>query len=262
MKKIIVFMMFVLILPACRDKTKNIVGQDVIYKHNGSNMHGYLAFDQSKDHKRPAVLVIHEWTGLGEYIRKRTRMLAELGYVAFAMDMYGEGKIAQDHREAKKLMDKYTGDPELMLSRIRRALDILKKNSVTDPEKTAVIGYCFGGRAALKLAFSGEPVKGIVSFHGMLILPQKNEAKQIRSKLLIHHGAEDSFIPAETVKKFQDVLEKEKVDFEFISHEGAVHGFSRWSAGDDPSKGVAYNKKADKNSWASMKTFFDRIFDP
>ena len=261
MKKTIVLMVSILVFFGCRDKAKNIATQDVTYKHNASNMQGYLAFDQSKSHRRPAVLVIHEWTGLGEYIRKRTRMLAELGYVAFAMDMYGEGKTAQDHKEARKLMGKYVGDPELMLSRIRKALEVLKKNPMTDPDKIAVIGYCFGGGAALKLAFSGEPVRGIVSFHGMLTPPQKNEAQKIRSRLLIHHGAEDSFIPVETVKQFQDVLKEKKVDFEFVSHEGAVHGFTRWSAGNDPSKGIAYNKKADENSWDSMKAFLKKIFN-
>ena len=245
----------------CKDKARDIVTRSIDYEHEGKKMRGYLAFDQTIDSKRPAVLVIHERTGLGEYTQKRTRMVAELGYIAFAMDMYGEGKIAKDHEEAKALMDKYVNQPELMLSRIRRALEILKNNPMADPEKIAVIGYCFGGGAALALALSGEPVKGVVSFHGMLPTPPtKDEARKIKTKLLIHHGVDDDLISKEVVEKFQEVLKTEEVDLEFISHEGAMHGFTQWNAGDDTSTGIAYNKKADESSWESMKIFLESIF--
>ena len=256
----LILIVFLLGSFGCKDKAKNVVARNVNYDHEGKTMRGYLAFDQTVSSRRPAVLLIHEWTGLGEYVQKRARMIAELGYNAFAMDMYGEGRVAKDHEEAKRLMDKYVNDPELMLSRIRKALEIIKENPMTDTEKIAVIGYCFGGGAALALAFSGEPIKGVVSFHGMLAPPAKDEAKKVRSKLLIHHGADDRFIPQETVEKFQEILKIEKVDFEFVSHEGAVHGFTRWSAGNDTSTGIAYNKKADESSWASMKIFLESIF--
>ncbi len=246
-------------LPSGKDHPK-IITKNTYYSHAGKPLQGYLAHPKKWDKKKPGILLIHEWTGLGDYVKKRSNMLARLGYVAFAMDMYGKGIRAKDHKEAAALMGKYLKKPGLMLGRMKTSLDILKSNPMVDTNNIAVIGYCFGGKAALMLAYSGEDIKGIVSFHGSLEPPNNKEANRIKTKLLIHHGAEDKFIPAKKVEQFREALKKANVDLTFVSHKGAVHGFTRWSAGNDKSTGIAYNKEADESSWKSMQQFFKTIF--
>ncbi len=247
------------ILTGCQ-KNKNIEAKAVTYTQDGQEFEGYIARDRSTDEKRPGILVIHEWTGLGDYVKSRTRQLAGLGYVAFAMDMYGKGVRAESHEEAAKLSGRYGNDRGLMRSRMDRALEILKDNEYVNQDRIAVIGYCFGGMSAIELALSGADIDGVVAFHAMLQSPNLDDADKIKAKLLIHHGADDKFIPDEQVEKFKTALDKAGVGYEFVSHEGAVHAFTRPSATGEDDPNIKYNKEADEKSWASMKKFLREIF--
>jgi dienelactone hydrolase len=234
--------------------------QVVEYKHGEAVLEGYLAYDDSLEGKRPGVLVVHEWKGLNSYAKGRAEKLAQLGYVAFAADMYGKGIRAKDHEEAGKLSGIYRNDRQLMRGRIRAALDLLRANPRVDTKRIAAIGYCFGGTTVLELARSGADIAGVVSFHGGLSTPAAEDAKNIKCKVLVCHGANDPFIPAEEIRAFQDEMRAGGADWQMISYGGAVHSFTVPEAGTDPSAGMAYNESADRRSWEAMKQFFAEIF--
>lgn len=236
-----------------------VVGKTVEYKHGDTVLEGYVAYDDAATGKRPGVLVVHEWKGLNEYAQRRARMLAELGYVAFAADMYGKGVRAKDHEEAAKLSGIYRNDRNLMRGRIGAALDWIRAQSNVDFSKIAAVGYCFGGSTVLELARSGADILGVASFHGGLKAPTPAAPGAVKAKLLVLHGADDSFIPAEEVDAFKKEMEAAGVDYKFIAYPGAVHSFTVEEAGDDPSKGMAYNAEADQKSWAELKRFLAQL---
>lgn len=236
-----------------------IVWETMEYKHEGVPLEGYLAYDDASGSARPGVLVIHEWKGLGEYAKRRARALAELGYVAFAADMYGKGVRPESHEEAAKQAGIYKQDRGLMRARAAAALQVLRVHPFTDPSKLGAIGYCFGGTAVLELARSGADLKGVVSFHGALATPDPADAKNIKAKILVCHGAADTYVGPE-VEGFKKEMKDAGVELRFESYEGAVHSFTVKEAGDDPSTGMAYNEAADKGSWESMKVFFKEVF--
>jgi dienelactone hydrolase len=223
-------------------------------------LEGYLAYDDSFSGKRPGVLVVHEWKGLGEYEKKRARMLAELGYVAFAGDIYGKGVRAVTTQEAAHLSGKYKSERPLLRARVKAALEVLKTLPLTDPARTAAIGYCFGGTTVLELARSGAAVRGVVSFHGGLATPAPDDARNIKARVLVLHGADDPYVRPDEVAAFQKEMKIGGVDWQMVYYGGAVHSFTKKASGDDPSRGVAYNEKADKRSWEAMKKFFGEIF--
>jgi dienelactone hydrolase len=236
--------------------------ETVDYKDGDTVLEGYLAYDDSTAKgRRPAVLVVHQWTGLGDYEKKRAEMLAKLGYVVFAADIYGKGVRAKDTTEAGALAGKYrNGDRTLLRERANAALAVLEKNERTDTKRVAAIGYCFGGTTVLELARSGADIAGVVSFHGGLDSPKPADGKNIKCKVLVCHGADDPFNPAENVAALENELRAAKVDWQMVKYGGAVHSFTDWGAGSDNSTGAAYNEKADKRSWEDMKLFFAEIF--
>ncbi|MDD5772692.1 MAG: dienelactone hydrolase family protein [bacterium] len=229
------------------------------YKHGDTVLEGYLAYDDSIKGKRPGILVVHEWWGLNKYIRGRAEQLAKLGYIAFAIDMYGKGVIAKDANEAGAFAGIYRSDRKLMQARANAGLEVLKMNKLTDTDKVAAIGYCFGGTTVLELARSGALLSGVVSFHGGLDTPSY-EAKNIKAKVLVLHGGDDPNVKPEHMASFQEEMRKSGVDWQVYIYGGAVHSFTNPDSGNDPSKGVAYNEKADKRSWEAMKLFFAEIF--
>jgi dienelactone hydrolase len=190
----------------------------------------------------------------------RVEKLAEAGYVALAIDMYGQGIRPKTPEECGKQAGIYRGDRALMRARARAGLDELLKNPLVDPSRVAAIGYCFGGGVALELARSGAPLAGVVSFHGNLDTPNPDDARQIKGKILVCHGADDPFVTAEQVTAFEKEMRDAKVDWQLIKYGNAVHSFTRPDSGDDPSKGAAYNAAADRRSWAAMLAFFGEIF--
>lgn len=232
----------------------------VQYRHGETLLEGYLAYDDAVQGPRPGVLVVHEWMGLGDYAMKRAEQLAGMGYVAFALDMYGKGVRAKTPEEAAKLSGIYKGDRPLMRARAQAGLDELRKQPLVDPARIAAIGYCFGGTTVLELARSGADVAGVVSFHGGLGTPQPADAKNIKGKVLVLHGADDPHVPPAEVAAFQDEMRKAAVDWQMIYYGGAVHSFTNPGSGTDASTGVAYNEKADKRSWEAMKVFFKELF--
>jgi dienelactone hydrolase len=230
------------------------------YKHGDTPLEGYLAYDDAFAGKRPGVLVVHEWWGHNAYARKRAEQLASLGYVAFALDMYGKGVQAKDATEAAEKAGVFKRDRSLMRARAMAGLDVLRRLPRVDSDNLAAIGYCFGGTTALELARAGADLKGVVSFHGGLDTPDPADAKKIRGKILVLTGADDPYVPKEQVDAFEDEMKRAKVDYRVVSYPGAVHAFTNPAGGDDPKKGAAYNKEADEKSWEEMKTFFGKIF--
>ena len=232
----------------------------VEYREGNTILEGYLAFDDEIKGPRPAVMVVHAWKGLGEQEKRRARELAELGYVAFAADIYGKGIRPKNNQEAAAQATIYRSNRQLMRDRANAGLRVLKRNRMVTFNQTAAIGYCFGGGVVLELARSGARVDGVVSFHGNLDTPDPEDAKNIRGKVLVLHGARDPLVPIEQVKGFITEMEMAKVDYQLVMYGDAVHSFSDPSAGNDPSTGVAYNARADRRSWQDMKTFFAEIF--
>jgi dienelactone hydrolase len=230
------------------------------YKHGDVVLAGYLAYDDSLPGKRPGVLVVHDWTGHNAYARKRAEQLAQLGYVAFALDMYGKGVQAKDPRDAAAKASVFKDNRTLMRSRATAGLEVLRQNPHVDEKRIAAIGYCFGGTTALELARSGADLVGVVCFHGGLGTPTPADAKNIKCKVLVLHGADDPFVPAKEVAAFEHEMKSAGVDFRIVKYPGAVHSFTNSAAGSDSSRGTAYNAKADQESWEAMRGFFDAVF--
>jgi dienelactone hydrolase len=233
--------------------------ETVEYRHGDTVLEGYLAWNDAKRGKRPAVMIVHEWTGVGPYVRQRAHQLAELGYVAFAADIYGKGIRPQGPKEAAAEATKYRSNRSLQRARVRAGLDWLKADKRVDAGRVAAIGYCFGGGTVLELARSGAELRGVVSFHGNLDTPYPADAKNIKAKVLALHGGDDPFVPKEQVLAFQQEMRAGGVDWQLVVYGGAVHSFTNPASGNDPKKGAAYDVAADRRSWAAMRAFLDEV---
>jgi dienelactone hydrolase len=260
MKVLPYFLMFASLTIGQNSAKAAIKTQTVEYKDGNTVLEGYLAYDETIKGKMPAVLIVHEWTGIGPYVKKRCEQIAGLGYAAFAIDIYGKGVRPADAGEAAKQAAIYRNDRQLMRMRANAGLTEVKKFSFVDANRIAAIGYCFGGGVVLEMARSGADLKGVVSFHGNLDTPHPEDAKNIKAKVLVFHGAADPHVPWEQVTAFRDEVRKTNVDWQMVIYGNAVHGFTNPEHGSDPSKGAAYNKEADMRSWEAMKAFFEEIF--
>jgi dienelactone hydrolase len=247
-------LMFVSILQAAV-KTKTIK-----YSHEGTNFQGFLAWDDEAKGKRPGILLVHEFWGLNDYAKKRAEQLAGLGYVVFAADMYGEGKVAEHPEDATKMAGEVRKNVKMWQGRAQAALKVLKDQDNVDPKKTSAIGYCFGGSTVLELAYSGADVAAFVTFHGAIPDTDADQAKAIKGKVLICHGAMDKFIPEEKLQNLRKLLDDAKVDYQMNYYGGAVHSFTVPTADKLGNPGAAYNENADKRSWAEMLRLFDEVF--
>jgi len=237
-----------------------LAGQNLGYQDGQVPLAGYLARPKAVKGLVPGVLVIHQWMGLTGHERMESDRLAALGYVALAADIYGEGVRPKDVKEAAAQATIYKGDRALYRRRIRAGLNTLLAQAGVDPNRIAVIGFCFGGTGALEAARAGMPVKGVVSFHGGLDFPPDPAGLTIAAKVLVCHGADDPNVPPKDVAAFHDEMRQTKADYTFIAYGGAVHAFTQKEAGNDNSKGAAYNEAAATRSWAHMKDFFAEIF--
>jgi dienelactone hydrolase len=232
--------------------------ETVTYKHGDTVLEGYLAFDDTKTNKRPGILVVHEWLGLGDHAKQRAEMLAELGYVAFAADMYGKGVRASSPADGPKLSTPFKDDRKLMRARATAGLDVLRKHPMVDTSKLGAIGFCFGGTTVLELARGGTDLRGVVGFHAGLSTPMPAQAGQVKAKVLVCHGADDPFVPPPEVLGFVEEMRKAGADWELNAYGNAVHSFTNHAAND---KGkAAYNADADRRSWLAMKDFFTEAF--
>lgn len=236
-----------------------VVEKVVEYQAGDVQGEGFHAYDDAVKGQRPAVLIVHQWTGLTDYEKMRARMLAELGYNVFALDIYGKGVRPQPPAAGQEA-GKYKGDRALYRQRLQAGLAVLVKDERTDAARVAVIGYCFGGTGALELARSGAKVVGAVSFHGGLESPTPEDAKNIQGEVLVLHGDIDPFVPDAEVAAFEKAMQTAKVSYHLVRYPGAVHAFTQKMAGNDPAKGAAYDAKADAASWEEMRRFFDRVF--
>ncbi|HMK34709.1 MAG TPA: dienelactone hydrolase family protein [Desulfomonilaceae bacterium] len=234
--------------------------QSIDYQQNGTPLEGFVAYKEGLKGKVPGILVVPDWMGLGDHYKSIAAKLAELGYVAFVADIYGKGVKPANSQEAGALAKKYKDDRKLMRDRVKAGLDRLRKFDNVDPNRVAAMGYCFGGTVVLELARSGADILGVVSFHGGLATPTPQDAKNIKAHVLALHGADDPFVPPEEVAAFQQEMRNGHVDWQMVIYGNAVHAFTTPAAGNDKSKGAAYDEKADKRSWEAMKAFFKELF--
>ena len=233
-----------------------VVTKVVDYEFDGVKLKGFLAHDDAVKEKRPGVLVVHEWWGLNDYAKDRCKKLAELGYVAFAVDMYGDGKTVDHPDDAKKMADLTRKNLDVWRGRAAAGLKQLKAQPNVDADKIAAIGYCFGGSTCLQLAYSGADLKAVATFHAALPKPTEAEAKAIKPKILVCHGADDFFIPAEAIKAFREALDAAKAKYEFVAYKDAVHSFTVPEADKKNIKGMKYDKAADEDSWKRTLALF------
>jgi dienelactone hydrolase len=237
-----------------------IVSRTVEYRQGDTVLEGLLAYDTAGPARRPGVLVVHDWTGIGPYTKRRVEQLARMGYVVFAADIYGKGVRPGNPKDAGSTAGIYFKDRALMRARILAGFQELEKQPNVDKGKIAAIGYCFGGATVLELARSGAPVAGVVSFHGILSTPTPADARNVKAKVLVLHGADDPYVPAEQLQGFEDEMKAAHVDWQLHVYSDAVHAFTIPEAGNDKSKGAAYNASADRRSWKAMEDFFAEIF--
>ncbi|MES2707788.1 MAG: dienelactone hydrolase family protein [Verrucomicrobiota bacterium] len=251
-----------LLAPATIRAAGDVETKTVAYTQGGTALEGFLATPKNLSGKAPAVLVIHDWMGVADYAKSRTKQLAELGYVAFAADIYGKTVRPDNPKDASGQAGVYKNDRALFRQRLLAGLEELKKQPNVDPTRIAAIGYCFGGTGVLELARAGADVKGVVSFHGGLDSPTPADGKNIKAKVLVLHGADDPFVKPEGIAGMIAEFNAAKVDWQMTSYSGAVHSFTHPGAGDDNSKGAAYNASADKRSWQAMRSFLDEVLGP
>jgi dienelactone hydrolase len=246
-----------------KDSTTVAIKEDsVTYTLDGKTFKGYVVFDSNKQDKRPGVLVVHEWWGLNEYPRKRAKQLAELGYIAMAVDMYGDGKTADDPQTAQELATPFYKDPQLAKTRLDAALNKLKEYKQVDTANIAAIGYCYGGFVVLNAAKLGADLKGVVSFHGNLSGVPVNK-QLLKAKILVCHGAADQFVKQTEVDAFKHSMDSAGVDYTFKAYPNATHAFTNPAATEKGKKfnmPIEYNAAADTASWNDMKDFLNRIF--
>lgn len=238
-------------------------GSEISYSVDTLEMKGYIAYDENSTEKRPGVLVIHEWWGHNDYARKRADMLAEMGYVALAVDMYGDGKQAGHPEDAGKFAMSVMGNIDAAKARFEKAVETLKNNPNVDADKIAAIGYCFGGSVALTMANSGMDLDGVAAFHSGLQLPVPPEQGKLTAKVLVCNGAADPFVPAEQVDAFKAQMDEAGADYKYIGYEGALHGFTNPDAtamGEKFELPLKYDAKVDEQSWNELKNFFAGIF--
>ena len=233
----------------------------VEYKDGETVLTGHLYWDDAIEGERPGVLVVHEWWGLNDYAKKRAQMLAELGFVAFAADMYGDGHVTDKPEQAKTWMQEVTADVEGWRERAMLGIEQLKASGMVSGDNIAAIGYCFGGATVLQLSYANAPLKGVVSFHGALPAAPEEAKGKIGPQILVLHGQADTFVAPEVVTNFRNKLEESGAIWEMNTYGGARHGFTNPDAAEFGMENLVYNKRADERSWARMQEFFGEIFE-
>jgi dienelactone hydrolase len=244
-------------------KGKSVQGEEVSYSTDTTEMRGYLAYDQNLGVKRPGVLVVHEWWGHNEYSRKRARMLAELGYTALAVDMYGDGKQAAHPEDAGKFSGMVMQNMDAAQARFDAAMELLKSHSTVNPEQIAAIGYCFGGSVVLTMANAGKDLDAVAAFHSGVQLPVMPNDK-LKARVLVCNGTADPFISGESEVAFTRAMDSINADYEYISYEEAKHSFTSHAADSLGRKfdlPLEYQKKADEDSWKELQKFLDETFE-
>ncbi len=234
--------------------------ESVDYHDGDVALEAYVVYDDGIDGVRPGVIVVHEWWGLNDYVRKRADMLARLGYVALAVDMYGKGKVTEHPEQANAWMNEITANVEHWQRRALLGLDILKNHKLVASSKLAAIGYCFGGATVMQMAYAGVDLQGVASFHGSLPPPTADQGRDIKALIFAAHGEADAFVPAQRVNDFKKAMKNAGVDLQFVSFPGVRHGFTNPDAGKYGLDNLAYDADADETSWRRLIDFFEKIF--
>ncbi len=237
--------------------------KQVDYRSGDTTLKGFLVWDDAIGGKRPGVLVVHEFWGLNDYARKRARMLAELGYTALAVDMYGDGKVGQHPTEAAGFMSAVLSKADVAKARFLAGKQLLEQQATVDAKKIAAIGYCFGGGTVLAMAREGVDLRGVVSFHGMLGTDRPAQPGQVKARILVENGADDKMVSAENIANFKKEMDTAGVKYHFDNYAGVRHGFTNPEADELAKKfdlPIGYDAAADKKSWAAMQAFFKEIF--
>ena len=258
MKSKLLLIMLVLFLSTGTALAK-VVSRTISYTHDGVSLEGYLAYDDAVAGKAPGILVVHEWWGLNDYARSRAEKLAGMGYVAFAVDMYGKGKSTEHPDQAATWMKDVNSNMDAWLKRALAGLEVLKKQPQVDTARLAAIGYCFGGATVQVLAYGSADLKGVVSFHGSLIPPSAEQAGRTRAKILICHGAMDPMNTPEALTTYVNAMNAASIDWQLIVYGGARHSFTNPDADKRGMAALAYNPSADRRSWQQMTFFLDEI---
>lgn len=237
-----------------------VQSRTVDYAEGDAALEGFLAHDGAQQGQRPGVVIVHQWMGITDHERSVARELAALGYVALAADVYGKDQRPADRGQAAKIAGRYKNDRPALRRRVAAAVETLRKQPGVDPQRIVAIGYCFGGTAVLELARSGADLRGVVSLHGGLGADPAVKSEAIRAQVLVLHGAADPHVPPAEVQAFEQEMAAAKADWQLIAYGGAVHAFTQKEAGDDPSKGAAYDAAAARRSWQHLKLFLDDVF--
>ncbi|MEQ8665512.1 MAG: dienelactone hydrolase family protein [Rhodospirillales bacterium] len=240
-----------------------VQSETVTYNLDGKEFTGYMAWDDDYEGFRPGVVVVHEWWGHNDYARMRADLLAKNGYTAFALDMYGTGKLAEHPSDAKAFMMEAIEKSEQAVARFETALAILRAHPTVDPQKTAAIGYCFGGAVVLNMARAGANLDGVVSYHGNLSPMVEPTGNPIQTEVLVYTGGSDPFVPADQVAAFETEMTELGVKYELVSYPWAVHSFTNPGADEKAAKydmPLRYDSLADGDSWIGTMNFFDRLF--
>lgn len=241
----------------------DIVGEEVTYSTDSTEMKGYIAYDANAEGKRPGILIVHEWWGHNDHVRDRAKMLAEMGYVAMALDMYGDGKKAEHPSDAGKFSSEVFANLDEAKARFEKAMETLKGNSSVDTDKIGAIGYCFGGSVVLSMANAGYDLDGVVAFHSGVQLPIAPDAEKMKAKVLVCNGADDPFISPESITAYKASMDAIGADYQYLSYPGAVHAFTNAGAtelGEKFELPLAYNEEVDQASWEEMKKLFNQVF--
>ncbi|NQZ45443.1 MAG: dienelactone hydrolase family protein [Flavobacteriaceae bacterium] len=260
---------------ACKSKTENkaeetvaepvavaVKGEEVTYAKDSTQLKGYIAYDANAEGKRPGVLIVHEWWGHNDYVRQRADMLAELGYTALAVDMYGDGKLAEHPEDAGKFASSVMGNLPEATGRFNAALELLQGHASVDADKIAAIGYCFGGSVVLTMANSGADLDAVAAFHSGVQLPVM-PGEQLKAKVLVCNGADDPFISPESITAFKSAMDSIQADYQYIAYPGVKHSFTSKEAdanGEKFNLPLAYDADADAKSWASLQALFAEAF--
>lgn len=234
--------------------------QEITYTQGATELQGFFAWDDAVKGKRPGVLVVHEWWGHNQHARNQAKRLAEAGYVGFALDMYGKGKVTTHPPDAQAFAAEATKDPEVVKARFLAALDVLKKDPHVDPEKVGAIGYCFGGGVVLGMARAGVDLDAVATFHGMIATKQPAAPGAVKAKLLVLNGAADPMVTAEQIDAFKKEMAAAGAKFEFVNFAGAKHGFTNPDADKAGMPQLAYDAEADKASWAALVKMLKEAF--
>ncbi len=249
--------------PSPQPPAPDVKGEEVTYSADGAELHGYLAYDAAKQGERPGVIVVHEWWGHNEYARERARALAALGYTALAVDMYGDGKLAEHPDDAKKFMGEVLSDMPGAVERFEAGKAVLAAHQTTNPDSIAAIGYCFGGAVVLHMARTGMALGGVASFHGVLATQSPAQKGEVKAKLLVMHGADDPLVPPPQVEAFKQEMSAAEADLKFIAYPGAVHAFTVPAATENGQKfglPLAYDEAAAKQSWQELEAFLAKLY--